>query len=159
MKNKIVMKNIDLIVYDFDGVMTDNRILFFQDGTEAVMVNRADGLGINMIKELAIPQLILSTETNSVVSARAKKIGLPVLQGIGNKKKTLTEYCIQHNYDMKRVIYLGNDVNDYEVMSVVGFPLAPSDAHVKILNLAKIVLKAKGGEGVIREFADYLNGQ
>jgi len=147
---------IALIVYDFDGVMTNNKVLIFQDGGEAVIVNRADGLGINMIKKLGIPQLILSTETSPVVSARAVKVGLPVLQGVKDKKKALIEHCHQHGYDIQKVVYVGNDTNDYSAMKVVGFPVAPADAHSRIVEIAKLVLKSKGGAGVVRELADYI---
>ena len=86
---------IDLIVYDFDGVMTDNRVLTFQDGTEAVFANRADGLAINMIKEMGINQIILSTEKNAVVEARARKIGIPAIHGVGDKNTVLHAYCAE----------------------------------------------------------------
>ena len=84
---------IQLIVYDFDGVMTDNRVYVDQDGREMVRVNRADGLGISGIKKIGIQQIIISTEKNPVVSTRAKKLGIPCLQGIDNKKKALIDYC------------------------------------------------------------------
>jgi YrbI family 3-deoxy-D-manno-octulosonate 8-phosphate phosphatase len=156
-KNYVLKHNsIDLIVYDFDGVMTDNKLLVFQDGKEAAVVNRTDGLGIDILKKLEIPQIILSTETNPVVATRAKKVGLPVLQGIEDKKKTLVNYCRQHGFNLEKVLYIGNDINDGEVMKTVGIPIAPADAHKEILQLAKVVLKSKGGEGVVRELADYI---
>ena len=83
------MNNIKLIVYDFDGVMTDNRVYINESGIETVCVSRADGLGISEIKKLGIEQIIISTEKNTVVSARAKKLDIPFMQGINNKKKKL----------------------------------------------------------------------
>jgi YrbI family 3-deoxy-D-manno-octulosonate 8-phosphate phosphatase len=151
--------DIDLIVYDFDGVMTDNRVLVFQDGTEAVMVNRADGLGVSMIRALGIPQLILSTETNPVVKARADKLQLEVIAPCADKKRTLKEYCEQKGYLLSRVMYVGNDLNDREAMKMAGFPIAPADAHPVIQSHAKLVTKAKGGEGVIRELSDLLTAK
>jgi N-acylneuraminate cytidylyltransferase len=150
------IKSIDLIVYDFDGVMTDNRVFVSKDGRETVRINRADGLGINMIKKLGISQLILSTEKDPIVAVRAKKVGLPVLHSIDDKKEALANYCHQHNFSLKKVIYIGNDMNDYDVMNAVGIPVAPADAHINILNLAKVVLNSKGGYGVIRELADHI---
>lgn len=147
---------IDLIVYDFDGVMTDNRVLTFQDGTEAVFANRADGLAINMIKEMGIPQIILSTEENAVVEARAKKIGIPAIHGVGDKIEALHAYCTEQQIDMKKVLYVGNDINDLEVMNSVGLAVAPADAHPSIKRIASIVLKKPGGMGVIRELADMI---
>ena len=151
-------RDIDLIVYDFDGVMTDNRVIVFQDGTEAVIVNRADGLGVDSFRGLGIPQLILSTETNPVVKARAAKLRIEVIASCKNKKNALENYCIQNGYDLNRVLYIGNDLNDLEVMQIVGFPVAPADAHPKIKKIAKLITEAKGGEGVIKELSDYMNG-
>ena len=151
-------RDIDLIVYDFDGVMTDNRVIVFQDGTEAVIVNRADGLGVDRFRGLGIPQLILSTETNSVVKARAAKLRLEVIDSCENKKNSLENYCIQKGYDLNRVLYIGNDLNDLEVMEIVGFPVAPTDANQKIKQIAKLITEAKGGEGVVKELSDYIGG-
>jgi len=80
------MYNIKLIAYDFDGVMTDNKVYVDQNGKETVQVNRADGMGVSEIKKLGIEQIIISTEKNPVVSARAKKLDIYCLQEIENKK-------------------------------------------------------------------------
>jgi 3-deoxy-D-manno-octulosonate 8-phosphate phosphatase (KDO 8-P phosphatase) len=148
--------DIDLIVYDFDGVMTDNKVITFQDGTEGVTVNRADGLGVSMIKEMGIPQLILSTESNPVVEARAAKIGLPVIYDTDDKRFALEAYCSMHVFDPSRVVYVGNDLNDKEAMKFAGIPIAPADAHPEIIRIAWIVLNAIGGGGVVRELADII---
>jgi len=149
-------KFVDLIVYDFDGVMTDNRVLTFQDGTEAIFVNRADGWGIAQLRKAGFRQIILSTETNTVVSARARKLQIEVLQGRENKEKDISEYCNSQGIDLSRVLYVGNDVNDLDAMRLVGYPVAPADAHPKVLAIAKHVTQAKGGEGVIREISEIL---
>lgn len=153
---KFNYKDIDLIVYDFDGVMTDNRVIVFQDGTEAVIVNRADGLGVDRFRSFGIPQLILSTETNPVVKSRAAKLHLKVIASCKDKKSALENYCAQNGYDLNRVMYIGNDLNDLEVMKIVGFPVAPADAHPEIKKVAKLTTEAKGGEGVVKELSDYL---
>lgn len=147
-------EGIDLIVYDFDGVMTDNRVIIFQDGAEAVVVNRADGFGVEQLRAMKIPQLILSTETNPVVKARAAKLGLAVITSCNDKKHALMNYCEQNDYDLQKVVYVGNDLNDLEVMKIVGFPIAPADAHSDIKSLARLVMNAKSGKGVIRELSD-----
>ena len=149
-------RNIELIVYDFDGVMTDNRVIVFQDGTEAVIVNRADGLGVDRFRSIGVPQLILSTETNPVVKARAAKLCLEVIASCKEKKNALESYCAKNGYDLNKVMYIGNDLNDLEVMKIVGFPVAPADAHPKIKKVAKLITEAKGGEGVVKELSDYM---
>jgi len=151
---------IDLICYDFDGVMTDNRVLTLEDGTEGVFVNRGDGLAISEFRKSGLPQIIISTEKNLVVSARAKKLKIPVLQGISNKREALQTYARESGYDLENIVYVGNDINDLEVMKIVGYPVAPADAHPEILKLACIVTGALGGAGVIREIYDlYTNGE
>ena len=89
----VKLSSLILIVYDFDGVMTDNKVYINQNGNEMVQVNRSDGLGIAKIKTLGIKQIIISTEENTVVSARANKLDIPCLQGIANKKYALKDYC------------------------------------------------------------------
>lgn len=148
--------DIDLIVYDFDGVMTDNRVLTLQDGTEAVFANRSDGLAINMINGMDIKQVIISMETNPVVKARAEKIGIHCLQGIGDKLVILKKYLAENNIDKDKVAFIGNEINDIAAMSYVGFPVAPADSYPEVKNVAKIILKTKGGYGVVREFFDLI---
>ncbi len=153
--NKIDIHHLDLIVYDFDGVMTDNRVLVFDDGQEAVWCNRSDGLAVGLLRRCGLKQLILSTETGAVVAARARKLGLEVLHGVDDKKAALTDYCRERRIDLKKVFYIGNDLNDLAVMSAVGYPAAPQDAAARIKRIARIVVKKNGGDGVIRELIEH----
>ena len=153
-KLSVRAKEIDLMVYDFDGVMTDNRVIVFQDGTEAVIANCADGLGVGRFRSLGIPQLIESTETGLVVKARAGKLHIEVIDSCKDKKNALENYCVQNGYDLTRVLYVENDLNDLEVMKIVGFPVAPSDVHPEIEKMMKLTTEAKGGKGVVKELSD-----
>jgi len=148
--------SIDLIVYDFDGVMTDNRAIVLQDGTEAVIVNRADGLGVDFLRNQGIPQMILSTESNPVVQARANKLKLDVVHNCSDKKEALLKIAEENGHDLSKVIFVGNDLNDLEAMKIVGYPIAPADAHPEIIAIARFITKAKGGEGVVRELAEVI---
>jgi len=150
------LKKIKLIVYDFDGVMTDNKVYVDQNGNEMVQVNRSDGLGVSEIKKLGIEQIIISTEKNPVVTARANKLGIYCLQGIDNKKGALINYCIKNDIDLQFTAFVGNDINDKEAMEVAGVTFCPSDAHESIKNISDNVLNTKGGDGLIREFFDIL---
>ena len=156
---KIDKNRINLLVYDFDGVMTDNKVFIDQNGREMVKVNRADGLGVSEIKKLGIEQIIISTEKNSVVSARASKLSIPCLQGIENKKDVLMNFCKKNDINLKNVAYVGNDINDKEAMEIVGVTFCPSDAHESIQSIAKYILKTKGGNGVVRELLDFINNE
>ena len=150
------MNSIKLLVYDFDGVMTDNKVYVDQRGNEMVQVSRADGLGISEIRKLGIQQIILSTETNTVVSARAKKLDLFCIQGVANKAQALTEYCVNHQIELSEAAYVGNDINDLEVMKLVGTTFCPADAYTSIKEISQCILTSKGGEGVSREILDLL---
>ena len=155
-KELIKVKQIELIVYDFDGVMTDNRVLVTQEGGEAVYCNRSDGLGASMLKGMGLSQMILSTESNVVVKTRASKLNLPVMHGVKDKNKILQSYCKENSICLDKVLYVGNDINDLEVMKLVGYPVCPADANLAIRKISKIKLKSRGGEGVLRELAELI---
>jgi YrbI family 3-deoxy-D-manno-octulosonate 8-phosphate phosphatase len=146
--------DIDLIVLDFDGVLTDNRVYVFEDGREAVRCTRADGMGCDLLREAGVALMILSTEENPVVSARAAKIRVPVHQGVKDKGAALAALLEARGQDPARVMYVGNDVNDLGAMALVGWPVAPADAHADVLAVAHHVTRARGGDGVVREIAD-----
>jgi 3-deoxy-D-manno-octulosonate 8-phosphate phosphatase (KDO 8-P phosphatase) len=149
-------ERVRLVVYDFDGVMTDNRVFVGQDGRETVAANRSDGLGVGMIARLGIDQCILSTETNPVVTARAVKLGLDAETGVDDKPSALRRLALRRAVDLADVLYVGNDINDAGAMALAGFRVAPADAHPDILAQAGYVTRAKGGHGVVRELADLL---
>lgn len=136
-----------LIVYDFDGVMTDNRVIVDEFGKEAVIVHRGDGFGVRKIKEdFGILQIILSTEANSVVLQRAKKLNIPIIHNAGDKKEEiLTCYCNTNQILLENVLYIGNDLNDYNAMQLCGFCACPLDAEPEIRELANYVFGVKGG--------------
>jgi 3-deoxy-D-manno-octulosonate 8-phosphate phosphatase (KDO 8-P phosphatase) len=146
-----------LFLYDFDGVMTDNRVLVSEDGKESVFCNRSDGLAIAMIKKMNISQAIISTETNRVVAVRSAKLDIPVIYGVSNKKEAVFSYCKELNIMPGETLYIGNDINDLEVMQSVGFPVCPVDAYPEIRKIAKLILPVAGGEGAIRALWDHLS--
>jgi N-acylneuraminate cytidylyltransferase len=141
-------------VLDFDGVMTDNRALILQDGREAVLCNRSDGLAIAALKATGAMLLVLSSEANSVVRARCDKLGVECLQGIGRKWPVLAEWLAKRNIDPAHVVYVGNDVNDLECLQSVGCGVAVADSHEAVRSAARIILDAGGGRGAVREIAD-----
>jgi len=155
--SKSVLINIDEIeafVFDFDGVLTNNIVHIDQDGREFVSCNRSDGLAFDAIRELNKPSYIISTEENQVVTARANKLKIPVLQGVSDKAAELKKIAIKNSINLANIIYVGNDINDYRVMQLCGFSVCPSDSHKHIRNISKVVLKSKGGHGVVRELLE-----
>ena len=91
------------------------------------------------------------TERNRVVKARAKKLDIEIIHGVTDKKAILKNYCKEKRHNLKKVLYIGNDLNDLEAMKAVGYPIAPQDADKKVKSVAKVVLAKKGGNGVVRE--------
>lgn len=153
------LDDIDLLVTDFDGVLTDDRVLVSDDGHEAVRCSRSDGLGCDLLRGAGLEMMILSTERNPVVSVRGAKLRVDVIQGSGDKEAALREVVAARGLDLDRVMYIGNDVNDAGALSIVGWPIVPADAHPDVVGLARHTTSAKGGEGVLRELADLLLGK
>ncbi len=151
MERQLNKNLIKLIIYDFDGVMTDNRLLVDENGKESVFVNRGDGYAISKIKKLGIKQIIVSTEINRVVSRRAEKLGIDVIHGVSDKEKVVCKYCEAHGINTENVLFVGNDLNDLPAMGIVRYKAAPRDAEEEILAVADWISEKGGGEGVIRD--------
>ncbi|NLU66780.1 acylneuraminate cytidylyltransferase [Streptomyces sp. HNM0574] len=150
--------DIDAIVMDFDGTQTDDRVLVDADGREVVAVHRGDGLGIAALRRAELPLLILSTEVNPVVAARARKLQVPVLHGIDRKDLALKQWCEEQGIAPERVLYVGNDVNDLPCFGLVGWPVAVAGAHDVVRDAARAVTSAPGGGGAVREIASWILG-
>ncbi|MEU5886572.1 acylneuraminate cytidylyltransferase [Streptomyces sp. NPDC047461] len=150
--------DIDAVVLDFDGTQTDDRVLIDADGKEFVSVHRGDGLGIAALRDSGLNMLILSTEQNPVVAARARKLRLPVLHGIDRKDLALKQWCEEQGIAPERVLYVGNDVNDLPCFALVGWPVAVASAHDVVRGAARAVTTVPGGDGAIREIASWILG-
>jgi len=150
----IKLDELDAIVFDFDGVLTDNKVLIDSSGNEWVSCHRGDGLAFDVFRFMGVKTYILSTEKNPVVSVRAKKLQVPLIQGISNKSKTLEKLAQDNNLQLSRVLYIGNDLNDFRAMKLCGFSACPSDSHFRIKEIASIKLKTAGGAGIVRELLE-----
>ena len=153
-KQTILIDNIDVFIFDFDGVLTNNLVYIDQEGKEIVSCSRADGLAFDVLKKLNKKSFILSTEKNSVVAMRARKLKIPVMQGVFNKVEAIKELIEKNNYNLKNILYVGNDLNDYRVMKLCGYTACPADSHERIKNISKILLTKNGGDGVVRELLE-----
>ena len=149
-----LVNNIEMIVLDFDGVLTNNKVIVMEDGTEAVICSRSDGLGLERIKELGIYLLVLSKEKNPVVSARCKKLNIRCIQGCHDKAVRLRKEIESLGLGLQQVAYIGNDINDIPCLEIVGLPVCVADAYPEAKRLAKIVTSKNGGDGAVREFCD-----
>lgn len=147
-------EHVALVVFDFDGVMTDNRVLVDQDGKESVFCDRGDGMGVDRLLAAGVPALILSKERNPVVEARAAKLKLPVAQSVDRKSDFLSMWCREKGIDPGQVVYVGNDLNDLECFDLVGCSVAVADAVPEVLERADLVLSRPGGRGAVREICE-----
>ena len=148
--------DIQFVVFDFDGVFTDNRVIVDQNGVESVMCSRADGIGLSRIRKLGMDMMILSTETNNVVQKRAKKLGICCINGSSDKLHQLKIEAKQRNLEMNQIAFVGNDINDMECLKSVGFPIVVADAEEEVVPFARYVTKRKGGKGAVREVCDLI---
>jgi N-acylneuraminate cytidylyltransferase len=150
-------KKVSLLVMDFDGVLTDNRVWVDDTGKETVAAYRSDSLGLAILRQkTGIDSLVLSMETNPVVSARCKKMNVQVLQGINNKDEVLLKYMEERHIPPNEVVYMGNDVNDLVCFPLVGCAVVPVDAEPDVIAQADISLTRRGGHGAVRELCDIL---
>lgn len=146
------------VVTDFDGVHTDDRAYLTANGEESVAVHRGDGMGVSALRSAGIPFLILSKERNPVVTARAEKLGVEVLQAVDDKAEAIRGWTAKHGIPLEDVAYLGNDLNDLPALALVGWPVAVADARPEVVRAAKLVLTRSGGHGAVRELADLVLG-
>lgn len=150
----MTLDDVDVFVFDFDGVLTNNMVYLDQNGKESVSCSRGDGLAFDVIRKLKKSAYILSTEKNTVVGARAKKLKITAIQGVENKVSGIQEIVRKENCSLEKILYIGNDLNDYRVMKICGFSACPADSHYKIKQISNIVLKTNGGYGVVRELLE-----
>lgn len=149
-------KKVSLVVFDFDGVMTDNRVWVNRDGIEFVAANRGDGMGVELLLKAGFKSVIISTESNPAVAARAEKIGLPYFHDVGDKASVLTHYLEKENFSPAETIYVGNDVNDLPCFPIVAYAVAVADAQDTVRREADLILTHTGGHGAVREICDIL---
>jgi YrbI family 3-deoxy-D-manno-octulosonate 8-phosphate phosphatase len=152
-------KKVDMLVMDFDGVLTDDRVWVDENGRETIAALRSDALGLRILREkTGVKLLVLSREANPVVAARCRKMDVPFLQGVMDKAAVLLETLNKEGIDPADVIYVGNDIIDLPCFPIVGCALAPANSYPLVLQQADIVLDKNGGQGAIRELCDLLIG-
>lgn len=147
---------IEGIVFDFDGVFTDDQVTVDEHGTESVRCSRRDGMGIELLRNAGIAMTVISKERNAVVARRCEKLRLDYHQGLDRKIGTLQSWIDARHLNAENVIYVGNDINDLECMAAVGYSVVPADAHPCAITAASHVLMCAGGKGAVRELADLI---
>ncbi len=149
-------ETIKMIICDFDGVVTNNLVLTDENGKETVSASRSDSMHIKTLREKGIEVMILSSEPNPVVMARAKKMGVEAMHGIGmqDKGRVMREVLEQKKVKAENVVYIGNDLNDLPCFEIAGWSVAVADAYPEVIRAADFVLTKTGGHGAIRELCE-----
>lgn len=145
---------VKLVVFDFDGVFTDNTVFVSQDGTESVRCWRSDGLGLTRLREAGVLSFIISTEANPVVAARARKLRIPCEQGVEDKAAAIAATCDALGVPLSETMFVGNDINDLPALSLVGMPAAVADAYPELDAAVRFRTARPGGLGAVREICD-----
>ena len=147
---------VKMIITDFDGVITDGRVWTDENGKETVAACRSDSMRVRQLRECGVEVMVLSSEVNHVVKARAKKMGIEALYGMGlnEKGEVLQKFLAEKNLDPAQIIYVGNDFNDLPCFEIAGWAVAVADAYPDVLRAADYVLSKPGGYGALRELCD-----
>ena len=151
---KDLLAKIRLVALDFDGVFTDNMVYVLEDGTEAVRCYRSDGLGLQKLKKLGIETVIISTEANPVVSARARKLKIRCVQDCRDKRAALESIAKESGISLTEVAFVGNDINDLSCLKCVALPIVVQDAYQEVVSTALYQTQRPGGYGAVREICD-----
>jgi len=155
-RGELLPRRIGALIFDFDGVLTDNRVMVGQDGNEAVMCDRSDGLGIEMLRQRGMRMTVISKEVNPVVAARCRKLQLECTHGVDDKLPLMHAWLRKHGIPIEEVVYVGNDVNDLGCLVAAACGVVPADAHPDVRGAANIVLAQAGGRGAVRELCDLI---
>lgn len=156
-KPRPLPEQVDLVVMDFDGVLTDNRVWVDQDGRESVAAFRGDAYGIQITREqTGADFLVISKEVNPVVAARCRKMRVEYLQAIDDKPTALRQIFTERRINPEHTIFIGNDLNDAPCFELVACAIVPADAEPEIIQQADLVLTRRGGHGAVRELCDLL---
>jgi YrbI family 3-deoxy-D-manno-octulosonate 8-phosphate phosphatase len=153
---RVMPGKIQLLVLDFDGVLTDNRVWVDQDGREMVTANRSDSLGVNLLRQAGVETVVISKEINPVVAARCRKMNIACIQGEDDKEIALKKLLAERGVDPPNAVYCGNDVNDLPCFPLVGWAVAVADAMPEVVRQADYLLTRSGGGGAVRELCDLI---
>ena len=153
------VKQVKILVLDVDGVMTDGRLFYHDDGTESKAFDVRDGHGIKMLKQAGIETVLVSGRSCALVDKRAADLGInEVIQGVRNKVPILEKILSQRGFKFEEVAFVGDDVVDLTAMNRVGFAVAVADASEYLFEAAHHVTLAPGGRGAVREVAELILG-
>jgi YrbI family 3-deoxy-D-manno-octulosonate 8-phosphate phosphatase len=154
---KSSVKNIKMLAMDMDGVLTDASVYCDINGTETKRFNVRDGMGLGLIRKIGIQTAIITKENTTIIDFRAEKLKIDYLyKGIDNKLGVLKKISEQSGISLENIAYIGDDINDIEILKSVGFAAVPGDAEPSLSNIADYVCVSKGGNGCVREVCNII---
>lgn len=145
-----------LIVFDFDGVFTDGKVIVSDEGIESVVCSRRDTLRFPELRALGIDLIVMTNERNPVASKRCQKLQITCYQGLDDKLKTLQRICGEKNLTAESTAYMGDDINDLECLRWAGIAIVVADGDEKCKEEADYITKRSGGDNAVREVCDYI---
>lgn len=151
-----LISHLKIVAFDFDGVFTDNSVYLFEDGREAVRCSRSAGPGLRKLESLGLVPLVISTETNPVVSRRCEKLAIRCIQACADKAAAVESLAAEFNIQLDQIAFVGNDVNDLPALTRVGLPIVVADAHPDVVHTAIFQTTKPGGHGAVREVCDLI---
>ena len=157
--SKQKLKNIKLVITDVDGVLTDAGIFYNKNGEFLKKFNTRDSMGMELLLNCGIKTVMLTRENSEIVKKRAKKIKIAELySNVADKKSILPKILKNYNVRIDEIAYIGDDINDLEIMRSIGFAATPNDGNTEVKKISNYICKMKGGEGAFREIADLILG-
>lgn len=152
---KALLKKVDTFIFDYDGVMTDGKLMLKDEGHPQRTANVKDGYVLQLVVKLGYNVVIISGGISRSVENRFEALRVKdVFLGTKNKKAVLIKYLEEHDIDPKHVVYMGDDIPDYQVMQMVGIPVCPTDAAEEIKKISIYISDKKGGEGCVRDIIE-----
>ena len=155
MRKKI--KKIKLIATDVDGVLTDGGMYYSSKGDVLKKFHARDGMAVSILKKNTIPTVIITKEKNQIVKKWSSKMNIDKLfDGVKNKEKVVSKLCKSYGLSENNIAYIGDDVNDLEILKKTGFAATPKDGNLEVKKIVDYICKNRGGEGVLREICDLI---
>ena len=154
---ELKLKKIKLVITDVDGVLTDGGMYYTKEGDVMKRFHARDGMGVTLLRNVNISTIIVTKEKTEMVKQWSKKMKIKeLLDGVKNKELTLCSICKKNNVDLKEIAYIGDDVNDAEILKRVGLAITPKDGEDSIKKISHYICSYVGGHGAFRELADLI---
>jgi 3-deoxy-D-manno-octulosonate 8-phosphate phosphatase (KDO 8-P phosphatase) len=156
-KVSIKASKIKVVLTDVDGVLTDSGMYYSNKGDIMKKFHTRDGMGVTLLRKNNIPSVIVTKEKNEIIKQWSKKMKIDkLLMGVIKKEAVLEKICKDYGVKSSEICYIGDDVNDLELLKLVGFSATPSDGIIEAQKICDYICKNNGGNGVFREVTNII---